>query len=632
MELLRLQDIRKDHGHREILADVSLRINEGDRLGLIGQNGVGKTTLVKIVAGEEPAGGGAITRAPGLRIGYVPQHATFDEGESVLGSISRRHAVLEAALRASEDALARARGDGVPPALAAYGTAREAYDAAGGDAYQARATAMLDALGLGGREEQRVGALSGGERNVLSLAAALLAEPNLLVLDEPGNHLDFAGIAWLEDFLAKFRGAVLVVSHNRYLLDRVATAIVHLEDGRAKTYAGNYSAYRLTVLREKLNQRADYVADQRRIAQLEEVVTRFREIARRTGDPNWGKRLRARVSQLERARDDATGKPSAEASAIRVQWRTEASRADVALQVRGYDRAFGDLRLFDGADLDIACGERVAIIGPNGCGKTTLLRDVIEHGAWDADTIRIGPSLRVGYCAQQQEVLDDDRTVMGQLIADGAATRDRAYGVAARFLFTGDDLHKRVGDLSGGERNRLQLARLTLQKPDFLILDEPTNHLDIPACEAIEEALSDFNGTLLVVSHDRYFLDKIAGRIVEVRDGKFVPFDGNFSEYWQEREADRRRETARVATRNRQREQPRAPGTSRPAAGPSRGDDLATRIEAAERERADLERRVADAFTRGDHREGSRVARLLELQRARIDDLYRRWSLDDEGS
>ena len=335
-------------------------------------------------------------------------------------------------------------------------------------------------------------ALSGGEKNVLSLSQALLAEPDLLVLDEPGNHLDFGGIAWLEGFLARFRGAVLLISHNRYLLDRVVSGILHLEDGRVAAYAGNYSAYRATALRAKLAQRADYVADQKRLAQLEALVKRFEEIARRTADPAWGKRLRARKSQLSRAKEDATEKPAAEASKIRMSFTAEASRADVALQVRGYSKAFGERRLFDAAELEISCGERVALLGPNGCGKTTLLRDIVAEGAWDHATLRIGPSLRVGYCAQEQEVLDDERTVLGQMIADGVASRDRAFNLLRRFMFGRDDLDKRVGDLSGGERNRLQLARLIAQQPDFLILDEPTNHLDIPACEAIEEALADF--------------------------------------------------------------------------------------------------------------------------------------------
>ena len=627
MELIRFQSVRKDFGHREVLHDVSFRLNAGEKAGLIGPNGAGKTSIVRILTGEDDATGGAITRAAGTRIGYVPQHVDYDDGETVLDSILAENGRAQQEVRAREDAMALASGAAITDAIDAYETAREAYEAAGGDRMRSRAIAMLDALGLAGRGDQLVGALSGGEKNVLSLTQALLAEPDLLVLDEPGNHLDFAGITWLEGFLSKFRGAVLIVSHNRYLLDRVAKTILHLEDGAVRTYAGNYSAYRQALLREKLNQHADYLVNQKRLTQLEELVKRFEEIARRTADPAWGKRLRARKSQLAREQAQAIEKPVAEASPIKMAFTSEGSRADIALQVRGYSKSFGALRLFEGAGFEVSCGERVVLLGPNGCGKTTLLRDVMRDGAWDHPSLRIGPSLRVGYCAQEQEVLDDDRTVLGEMIRDGDISSERAFGVLRQFLFGHDDLTKRVGDLSGGERNRLQLARLITQQPDFLILDEPTNHLDIPACEAIEEALSEFKGTILVVSHDRYFLDKIADRVIEVRDGQFVSHTGNFSEYWAARAPIVAPATARVATRRSERERPQKESRGGGAATATAGakSETTTRIEEAEREAVVLERRVADAFTRGDHREGTRAARLLDELRSRIEKLYARW-------
>jgi len=282
MELIRFQNVQRDYGHREVLSDVSFRINAGDKIGLIGPNGAGKTSIVRILIGQEHAGGGAITRAPALRVGYVPQHVDHDDNETVLDSVLGGNALALASFRAREDELARAPSAEIAAAIDAYEIAREAYEAAGGDAMRARAIGMLDALGLSDRGGQLVGSLSGGEKNVLSLTQALLAEPDLLVLDEPGNHLDFAGITWLEGFLSKFRGAVLIVSHNRYLLDRVTRTILDLEDGAVRTYGGNYSAYRQTLLREKLNQQADYVVNQKRLAQLEELVKRFEEFARRT--------------------------------------------------------------------------------------------------------------------------------------------------------------------------------------------------------------------------------------------------------------------------------------------------------------------------------------------------------------
>src|SRR5581483_7854358 len=616
MELIRFQNISKDYGHRSVLKDVSFRIVTGQKAGLIGANGAGKTTILRILLGEEDTSGGVVSRAPGLRIGYVPQSVEFDPAQTVLATLLREHDAALAELRLAEHRLAQA-------ATGAYEMARSAYERAGGDAFEARAVGMLDALGLPGRAEQPVSQISGGEKNVLSLARALLAEPDLLVLDEPGNHLDFSGLAWLEQFLARYRGAVLMVSHNRYLLDRVATTILHLHGGKVDAYAGNYSDYRLTSLRQKLSQQADYEANQRRLAQLEALVHRFREIASARPDPAWGKRLRARVSQLEREKAQAVERPASEAARLHMRLTSTGSKADIALQIRGYRKAFGERVLFDGADAEIACGERVALIGPNGSGKTTLLREIVARGAWDDDTLRVGPSLKVGYCAQQQEVLEDDRTVLDQILYEPGMTRQRAFDVLGRFMFGELDFDKRVGDLSGGERNRLQLALLMVRQPDFLIMDEPTNHLDIAACEAIEEALASFQGTVLVVSHDRYFLDKVVHRVIEVRDARLHSFNGNFSEYWMARHRIARPTKARVATRRTMRER-----TERPSQSSKRALELQARIEDAERELVAIEQAVSAAFARGDHREGSRLAHRLEDQRRRIDRLYEEWAAE----
>ena len=622
MELFRFQGVAKDYGYRPVLHDVSFQMSSGDKSGLIGPNGAGKTTIVRLLLGDDSPTGGVITRATGLRIGYVPQHVEVPAGLSVLETVLERHSAEAEVLRQAEQRLASVRPSEVEAATGDYEAAYRRYEAAGGDKFPARARGMLDALGLRRRDAQPVEQLSGGEKNVLSLTQALLAEPDLLVLDEPGNHLDFEGLAWLEQFLGQFRGAILIISHNRYLLDRVAKHILHLHEGRIDAYAGNYSAYRAGTLRQKLAQRADYVANQKRLAQLEDLVRRFADIARSRPDPAWGKRLRARRSQLERERAQAVQKPEAEVSPLRMRLTSPGSKADVALQIRGYQKSFGERTLFRDAAMDVACGERVALIGPNGSGKTTLLRDIVAHGAWDGSALRIGPSLQVGYCAQNQEILRDDLTVEEQVLHEPGMTRQRAYDVLGRFLFGSDDFDKRIGDLSGGERNRLQLALMFVRQPDFLILDEPTNHLDIPACEAIEEALTDFKGTVLVVSHDRYFLDKVAERVYEVHEGKLEGFVGNFSEYWAARGVARAATgTARVATRR----SARRVAAARPGTTGSDSSSLLTEIEAAERERDALERRVSDAFTRGDHREGARASKILEQQQRLVDRLYERW-------
>jgi ATP-binding cassette subfamily F protein 3 len=631
MELLRFQNVRKDYGHLPVLTDVSFQLMSGQKIGLIGQNGSGKTSILRLLVGEDEVNAGAVVRAPGLRIGYVPQNVDYEEGRTVLETVLADHARVEEVLREHEHRLASAAAEDVAEATAAYERAREGFERLGGDRQRARVIGMLDSLGLAGRADSLVGELSGGEKNVMSLVRALVSEPELLVLDEPDNHLDFEGVAWLEDFLRQFRGAVFIVSHNRYLLDRIATGIFHLEAGRVRSYVGNYSAYRAWILREKLNQQADYAVNQKRLAQLEDLVKRFEEFARRTADPAWGKRLRARRSQLEREKAQAVEKPVAEQESIRFRPRGATSQADIALQINGFSKAFGELRLFDGAEVEISAGERAAILGPNGSGKTTLLRDIIAHGAWDHDVIRIGPSMRVGYCAQTQDVLHDQRTVLSELTDDGGFSRERASSLLAQFLFKPDDFEKRVGALSGGERNRLQLAKVLAQRPNFLILDEPTNHLDIPAREAVEDVLLDFGGTILLVSHDRYLLDKIATRVIEVREQKLYSHQGNFSEFWSTRPR-HRPARARVATRarTRERKQPAATAAARPKERPSQPSELSSLIAAAEQEKIALEKLLADAFTNADYREGSKLSKQLELHEARLQDMYDRW-LQEEG-
>ena len=629
MELVRFQNVVKDYGHVAVLEDVSFKVSSGQKVGLVGPNGSGKTSILRMLVGEEPTSGGVIARAPGLKVGYVPQRVEHDGRATVIGTVLREHDELERTLRGAEERFASAASDELPVAERAYEEALEAYQQAGGDRVPSQAIGMLDSLGLAGRSEELVATLSGGEKNVLSLVRALLAEPELLLLDEPANHLDFEGLAWLEGFLASYRGAALIVSHNRYLLDRVVGQILHLENGRVRQYAGNYTAYRTTLLREKISQGRDYVANQKRLTQLEELVKRFEVMAHRTGDSAWGRRLRARRSQLSRERAQAVEKPTEEASSMRPRIDEEASHANVALQVRGYSKAFGDLVLLEDAELDISAGERVALIGPNGSGKTTFIRDVMAEGAWDHPTIRIGPSLSVGYCAQEQEVLNEDRTVFDQIFRDGNISRDDTYTVLARYLFGPNDYDKRVSDLSGGERNRLQLAMVLTKRPNFLILDEPTNHLDIPAREAIEDLLADYKGTILLVSHDRYFLDKVAGRVVELRDKKFVSHIGSFSEYWAERQASLRPSRARATTRGRRRERvgrvhPQAEAKARE---PSALDRL---IAEAEQEKLALEKRVSEAFTRGDHRDGSRIATELERKSAELERLFSQWEREQD--
>ncbi len=608
-------------GSQIVLDGVSFQIDDSEKLGLIGRNGSGKTTLLNILTGGVEPTSGSVVVPQSTTVGYVPQYIDAQDDVTVRDYLLADYNRVSDELRRAEQMLESANQAGTARALNTYQEALDAYDRMDGEQFVDEAGSTLASMGLEGKDDQQIGSLSGGEQNVLSLTRALLTKPDLLLLDEPGNHLDFLGMAWLEDFLLRFRGAVLVVSHNRYLLDRVAGGILELENGRVTRYEGNYSAYRAQRLRGLLSQQSDYIANQKRLDKLEALVKRFEQIARVNSDPAWGRRLRARRSQLEREKRQAVEKPEFDTSAIRTRFDTAPTRANIAVQVRGYTRGYGDELLFEDADMEVNGGETVALVGANGTGKSTLLRDIVENGAWDAEYIRVGPSMKVGYSAQQQETLDDSQTIVQQLREVAPMSNQAAYAFLSALLFDREDVDKLVGDLSGGERNRLQIARLMATKPNLLILDEPTNHMDIQSQEAVEEALEDFQGTLLVVSHDRYFLDKLAERVIEIRDRKMVSHPGGFSEFWQSRRPTDTRVVGRVSRRRRRSE----PDRVQRAHDRQARADLERRIQESEARKLELENEMAQAFANRQMRQGRRSQRQLERLSAELQDMYDRW-------
>jgi ATP-binding cassette subfamily F protein 3 len=454
-------------------------------------------------------------------------------------------------------------------------------------------------------------------------------KPDLLILDEPGNHLDYIGLGWLEKFLVAFAGSVLIVSHNRYLLDRVIGKIFELENCTLAEYEGNYSAYRMGKLRKLIAQQADYVANQKRLSQLETLVKRFAEIASSTSDPKWGKRLRARKTQLERERRQAVQRPVLNQTRISFDMESRKTKADIALQVNSYDKRYGDLVLFEDASLEISCGEKVALVGPNGSGKTTFLKDLVGRANWNDPTLRIGPSLSVGYCEQNQELFNPNATIWEEFSTLGAFTRKDIVSVLARFLFGWEDLEKPIEFLSGGEKNRLQLARFMMTDANFLILDEPTNHMDIPSKEAIEESLSTFDGTILLVSHDRYLLDKIATSIIEIRDKRFYKVYGNFSEYWASHLKLSRQLNGRVSTRHKQRRQ-NDEKTQRPRGqSGNRLSRIEHRLAELEEQKLKLEEEIAAAFSAGNHIHGRKLSNNLATLSRQIERTYEEWDRAD---
>lgn len=625
MPLVAFHGIYKHFGAHDILSSLSFTIHRGMKVGLIGSNGAGKTTILRLIQKRDQPSKGTIIQQPDMKVGYVPQYAEFAESSTVFDSLMEEVIAKRVALRKAEDLLAVANEKTIDRSMAVYQHARDEYDAINGDDAENRGTKILDSFGLHGRESQLVDTLSGGEKNILSLARATLTPPDLLILDEPGNHLDYIGLAWLERYLVGFPGAVLLVSHNRYLLDRAVTHIYELEKGTITEYEGNYSSYRMTKLQQLVATQADFVANQKKLDRLEQLVKRFEQIARATADPAWGKRLRARRTQLAKEREQAVEKPELSTKTLALELNGKKTKADIALQVNGYSKSFGDNELFQNASLQIGCGQRVALVGPNGSGKTTFLSDVVTKAHWEDAVLRVGPSLTVGYCAQNQEVFDPNKTILEAFADLGINNRKDTNNLLSRFLFSWADLDKRIAGLSGGEMNRLQLARLIAVGADFLILDEPTNHLDIYAREAIEEGLEGFQGTILVVSHDRYFLDKIADTIISIHDHRLKEFRGNFSEFFASHSRAKARlnaEKSRSLAIQRKREGNQDRGVSQSGSRPT---NLEIRIEALENQKRVLESSITSLFQAGNHIAGRAESNKLAKVSKRLDDLYGEW-------
>lgn len=538
--IARLDKVSHFYGAQNIVDTISWEVYHDARIGLIGPNAAGKSTLLRMFARELEPDSGAVHVARGIRVGFLPQEVTFDLDRSVIEE-ARDSSPTLAALEQEMERVSSQMGDpayyGDPKKLERLTTRHETlldeFGEKGGLNFESRVRSTL--RGLGFREEDfplPLRALSGGQKKLVGLAKLLLEQPDLLLLDEPDNHLDLQGKLFLEKLISDYPGAVLIVSHDRYLLDIVAEEIVELADARLTHYTGNYSEYAFEKRRKFLAQQQQYGLQQREIRRMEFAIRRLLGWGAGQNEKlvKRGRSMQKRLDKIERIE-----KPIGERKAIGLRLAASRRGSNRTLEIRRAQKSFDGNKVLRGIDFTIWNGERVGIIGANGSGKTVLLRCILGEEKLTEGEIVLGPSNTLGYYDQEHQTLDLENTLAEEVTRHAALSNRELFGLLGRFLFTSDDAGKKVRSLSGGEKARVQMARLMLQGANFLLLDEPTNHLDIQSAEQLEEALDEFDGTLLVVSHDRYFMDNVVNRIFELEDGRITEYDGNYTDFLREK-------------------------------------------------------------------------------------------------
>ena len=625
MALLTADAITKHYGAERVLDAVSLAVHRGERIGLVGANGSGKSTLLAILAGHLEPDGGSVRYARSLRIGYLPQQADFGGAETLWEAME---AVFAPLLAQAEQLrrLERAMTDD-PTAVERYGRLLERFEAAGGFTYEARIRRTLAGLGLTASLYDRpLDRLSGGERTRALLARLLLEEPDLLLLDEPTNHLDLAGIEWLEARLRGWKGALVVVAHDRAFLDALTTRIWALEDGHLSSYRGNYSAYR-----RQEEARSEQAADRRQareaeMARLEAYVRRYMG-TQRTGQ------AKGRLKRLQRLRAEAAAdrRPAA-APSLHLRLDDGLRSGDLVLRLQELRVGYrADAPLLTVEKAEIHRGERVALIGPNGSGKTTLIRTILGQVAPLGGRVRLGAAVEIGYFAQVQSGLDPQRTVLDTLLDAGMDSLGESRAFLARYGFRGEHVFKKIGVLSGGERARVALALLALRRANFLVLDEPTNHLDLPSQEVLQRALEQFGGTILLVSHDRYLVRRLATRLWLIHEGVLLDFAEGYAAYerWRQERRDHPQGKAEASRERRRRwEAMRRAEQARKRELRRRREAVAAlerQIGEMEAELRTLSAAIEQAGRRQDAAKVAELGRAYETLQARLEQLWAQW-------
>lgn len=533
--ILSCSNICKSFGENDILKQVSFHIEDHEKAAIVGINGAGKSTLLKVLIGKLNADDGVVTWAKGASIGYLAQHQDLEGAETIydaLLEVKKPVIQMEARIRSLELEMKSASGDELETKLSEYSRLNHEFEMADGYSYQSEITGVLKGLGFTEDEFSKpITALSGGQKTRVSLGKLLLTKPDILLLDEPTNHLDMESIAWLETYLRNYSGAVIIVAHDRYFLDRVVTKIIELDMGHCTVFSGNYSAYsdKKAMLRDAAIRA--YLNQQQEIRHQEAVIAKLKSFNREKSI----KRAESREKMLDKI--ERLEKPTQANDSMDIRLEPDVVSGNDVLTVTDLSKSFDTQTLFTNVDFEIKRGERVAIIGNNGTGKTTLLKIINGIIPADSGQIRLGSKVHIGYYDQEHQVLHMDKTLF-QEIQDTYPNMNNTQirNTLAAFLFTGDDVFKLIRDLSGGERGRASLAKLMLSDANFLLLDEPTNHLDITSKEILESALNRYTGTVLYVSHDRYFINRTATRILDLTDGSFINYIGNYDYYLEKKE------------------------------------------------------------------------------------------------
>lgn len=533
--ILSCSNITKSFGTDSVLEQVSFHIEEREKAAIVGINGAGKSTLLKIIIGELAPDDGTVVVTKGKTLGYLAQHQDLDSSRTIydeLLEVKRPVIEMEERIRQLEIEMKHSAGEELETLYQTYSRLSHEFELANGYAWKSEINGVLKGLGFEEEEfSKSVCTLSGGQKTRVSLGKLLLSRPDIILLDEPTNHLDMESIAWLENYLLNYQGTVIIVAHDRYFLDRVVTKIVELDNGKATVFQGNYSAYSEKKAMLRANILKAYLNQQQEIRHQEEVITKLRSFNREKSI----KRAESREKLLNKM--ERIEKPTEVNDAMNITLEPDIQSGNDVLTVRGLSKGFDGQQLFSGVDFDIKRGERIAIIGNNGTGKTTILKIINGIVPADSGEIRLGSRVHIGYYDQEHHVLHNEKTLFQELSDTYPGMNNtQIRNVLAAFLFTGEDVFKLIGDLSGGEKGRVSLAKLMLSEANFLILDEPTNHLDITSKEILENALNHYTGTVLYVSHDRYFINRTATRILDLTHNTLVNYIGNYDYYLEKRD------------------------------------------------------------------------------------------------